>query len=88
LTEPDFLEADVVLFLRNHALREYGGVQGVKDDGLRQSALGRPVNKLGYAGPARSTSLISRRRMPTASPAITPSTMPTSARLGAAAPSS
>jgi death-on-curing protein len=51
LTEPEFLETDVVLFLHDHALREYGGVQGVKDCGLLQSALGRPVNKLGDAEP-------------------------------------
>jgi death-on-curing protein len=51
LTEPEFLEADVVLFLHDHALREYGGMQGVKDEGLLQSALDRPVNKLGYAEP-------------------------------------
>jgi death-on-curing protein len=51
VTEPEFLEPDVVLFLHDQALREYGGVQGVKDDGLLQSALGRPVNKLGYVGP-------------------------------------
>lgn len=51
MTKPEFLEPDVVLFLHDQALREYGGVQGVKDDGLLQSALGRPVNKLGYAEP-------------------------------------
>jgi death-on-curing protein len=51
LIEPEFLEPDVVLFLHDQALREYGGVHGVKDEGLLQSALGRPVNKLGYAKP-------------------------------------
>jgi death-on-curing protein len=51
VTEPEFLEPDVVLFLHDQALREYGGVQGVKDEGLLQSALGRPVNKLAYAEP-------------------------------------
>jgi death-on-curing protein len=40
-----------VLFLHDKALREYGGVQGVKDEGLLQSALGRPVNKFAYAEP-------------------------------------
>ncbi|MFH5927358.1 type II toxin-antitoxin system death-on-curing family toxin [Roseomonas xinghualingensis] len=51
MTEPEFLEPDVVLFLHDHALREYGGAHGIKDEGLLQSALGRPVNKLGYAEP-------------------------------------
>jgi death-on-curing protein len=49
--EPEFLEPDVVLFLHDHALREYGGIQGVKNDDLLHSALGRPVNKLAYAEP-------------------------------------
>jgi death-on-curing protein len=51
VTEPEFLEPDVVLFVHDQALREYGGVQGLKDEGLLHSALGRPVNKLAYAEP-------------------------------------
>jgi len=49
--EPEFLEPDVVLFVHDQALREYGGVHGLKDEGLLHSALGRPVNKLAYAEP-------------------------------------
>ncbi len=51
MTEPEFLEPDVVLFLHDQALREYGGIQGIKDEGLLHSALGRPLNKLAYADP-------------------------------------
>ena len=51
MTEPEFLEPDVVLFLHDQAIREYGGVQGLKDEGLLQSALGRPPNKLAHAEP-------------------------------------
>ena len=51
MTEPEFLKPDVVLFVHDQALREYGGVQGLKDEGLLHSALGRPVNKLAYAEP-------------------------------------
>ena len=51
MTEPEFLEPDVVLFVHDQALREYGGVQGLKNEGLLHSALGRPVNKLAYAEP-------------------------------------
>ncbi len=40
-----------MLFVHDQALREYGGVQGLKDEGLLHSALGRPVNKLAYAEP-------------------------------------
>lgn len=49
MTAPEFLERDVVLFLHDHALREYGGIQGVKDSGLLDSTLARPLNKLAYA---------------------------------------
>jgi len=51
VTEPEFLEPDVVLFVHDQALREYGGVHGLKDEGLLHSALGRPINKLAYAEP-------------------------------------
>ena len=51
MTAPEFLEADVVLFLHDQALREYGGIQGLKDEGMLHSALGRPENKLAYADP-------------------------------------
>ena len=51
MTGPEFLEPDAVLFVHDQALREYGGVQGLKDEGLLHSALGRPVNKLAYAEP-------------------------------------
>ncbi len=51
MIEPEFLEPDVVLFVHDQALREYGGVHGFKDEGLLHSALGRPINKLAYAEP-------------------------------------
>ena len=51
MTRPEFLERDVVLFLHDQALREYGGIQGVKDEGMLDSALGRPLNKYAYAAP-------------------------------------
>ena len=51
MTGPEFLEPDVVLFLHDQAVREYGGIQGVKDEGLLHSALGRPLNKIAYADP-------------------------------------
>ena len=51
MTEPEFLEPDIVLFLHDQALREYGGIEGVKNEDLLHSALGRPVNKLAYADP-------------------------------------
>ena len=51
MREPEFLEPDVVLFLHDQALREYGGAQGLKSEDLLGSALARPVNRLAYADP-------------------------------------
>jgi death-on-curing protein len=48
LNDVEFLELDVVLFLHDQALREYGGIQGVRDFGALESALGRPQNRLVY----------------------------------------
>ena len=48
MTQPEFLEADAVLFLHDQALREYGGIHGVRSEDLLHSALSRPVNKLAY----------------------------------------
>ncbi len=45
------LERGTVLFLHDEALREYGGVSGVKNEGLLDSALDRPANKVAYAEP-------------------------------------
>lgn len=50
MTEPEFLESDVVPFMHDQALREYGGAHGVPKDDLLHSALARP-NKLAYADP-------------------------------------
>lgn len=49
MTEPEFIVSDVVLFMHDQALREYGGAQGAQKDDLLHSALARPVNKLAYA---------------------------------------
>lgn len=51
MTEPEFLERSVVLVLHDEALSAYGGIRGVKDDGLLDSALSRPVNQFAYADP-------------------------------------
>lgn len=47
--QPEFLEPDVVLFMHDQALREYGGTQGVKSEDLLHSALARPENRWYYA---------------------------------------
>ena len=40
-----------MLFLHDQALREYGGIQGVKSEDLLHSALSRPVNRRAYGEP-------------------------------------
>ena len=51
MTDPDFLEADVVVFLHDQGVREYGGLHGVRDEGSLLSALARAGNKLAYSEP-------------------------------------
>jgi death-on-curing protein len=46
--EPRFLGADVARAVHDRQLAEHGGLAGVKDDGLLESAMARPVNKFGY----------------------------------------
>ncbi len=48
MTEPEFVAFDVVLFMHDQALREYGGAQGAQKDDLLHSALARPMNKLAH----------------------------------------
>ena len=43
-----FLSAEVARAIHDRQLAEHGGLAGVKDDGLLQSAIARPVNKHGY----------------------------------------
>jgi len=45
---PAFLEPDVVLFLHDQAVREFGGYHGVRDQGLLESALNRPRDRFAY----------------------------------------
>ena len=51
MTRPEFLEKDAVLFLHDWALRDYGDLQGIRDEGLLDSALARPLNKLDQSKP-------------------------------------
>ena len=49
MSEPEFLELDTVLFLHDYALREYGGIHGLRSPDLLHSALDRPRNRFAYA---------------------------------------
>jgi death-on-curing protein len=43
-----FVEKKLVLAMHDEQLREHGGAAGVRDDGLLESALARPLNRAGY----------------------------------------
>lgn len=46
--EPIWLDADIALAIHDRQLAEHGGPSGVRDQGLLESALAKPVNKWGY----------------------------------------
>jgi death-on-curing protein len=48
VNEPEWLELDIVLDVHAEQLALFGGADGVRDRGLLESALGRPVNKHAY----------------------------------------
>ena len=45
---PRFLGADVARAVHDRQLAEHGGLAGVKDDGLLESAIARAVNRFNY----------------------------------------
>lgn len=52
MTEPLWLVRDLVLFLHDDILAATGGAAGVRDEGLLDSALARPLNRFAYEGVA------------------------------------
>ena len=46
--EPRFIGADVAVAVHDRQLAEHGGLPGVKDHGLLDSAMARPLNKHAY----------------------------------------
>lgn len=45
---PRFLSADLAMAIHDRQLAEHGGLAGVKDAGLLDSAIARPLNKHGF----------------------------------------
>jgi len=48
MSEPRWLELDIVLDFHAEQLALFGGAEGIRDIGLLESALARPVNKFAY----------------------------------------
>ena len=46
--EPEWITPDVALAIHEEQVAEHGGVEGVRDGGLLESALARPRNAWGY----------------------------------------
>ncbi len=46
--EPDWLGADIALAVHDRQIAEHGGMSGVRDLGMLESALSRPVNQWVY----------------------------------------
>jgi len=49
MSEPIWIEDDLVLAIHDRQLVEHGGAEGLRDESLLQSALGRPLNHSVYA---------------------------------------
>jgi death-on-curing protein len=48
MNEPEWLDVDIVLDFHAEQLSLFGGAEGIRDLGLLESALSRPINKFGY----------------------------------------
>ncbi len=48
MSEPIWVEEDLVFAIHDRQLVEHGGADGVRDESLLHSALGRPLNHLAY----------------------------------------
>ena len=48
MNEPEWLDIDIALDFHAEQLALFGGADGIRDRGLLESALGRPLNKFAY----------------------------------------
>jgi death on curing protein len=48
MSEPEWLDIDIVIDIHAEQLALFGGADGVRDRGLIESALGRPQHKFAY----------------------------------------
>ncbi|MGK7867018.1 type II toxin-antitoxin system death-on-curing family toxin [Falsiroseomonas sp. E2-1-a20] len=52
MDEPRWLDRRALLYLHRESLRQFGGAEGLRDEGLLDSALARPRNRFAYEGDA------------------------------------
>jgi death-on-curing protein len=50
MAEPTWLQAEALIVLHNRSLALHGGPEGIRDFGLLESALQRPLNRFHYEG--------------------------------------
>lgn len=48
MTEPVWLSVDLVMAIHEEQLAQFGGAPGLRDRGLLESALARPINRHAY----------------------------------------
>jgi len=48
VNEPIWLDVEIVIDLHAEQLALFGGPDGIRDQGMLESALGRPINKFSY----------------------------------------
>ena len=51
MDDPIWISKELVLAIHSRQLAEHGGADGVRDEGLLDSALGRPRNRFAYDDP-------------------------------------
>ncbi len=57
MTDFVFLSREIVLAIHEEQLAQHGGGVGLRDEGLLDSALARPINRVGHAAGADCASL-------------------------------
>lgn len=50
MKEPIWLAKEALILLHRESLRQFGGADGLRDEGLLDSALARPLNRFVYEG--------------------------------------
>jgi death-on-curing protein len=48
MTAPIWVAKEALLLLHRESLRQFGGAEGLRDEGLLDSALARPLNRFAY----------------------------------------